>query len=87
MPGGIEAKSVTKEDTKLLRHYGTKVVSEINYENSNNERKPIVGWAYQPNNEKPIQAYPPYLYHSQKLVNNSSRAGVREMKEKEKTCF
>ena len=39
MPRGIDAKSVTREDTRLLRHYGTKVVSEINYENSNNLRQ------------------------------------------------
>ena len=36
MPRGIEAKSVTKKDTKFLRHYGTKVVSEINSIKSSN---------------------------------------------------
>ena len=29
MQRGEEAESVSGEDTKLLRHYGTKVVSEI----------------------------------------------------------
>ena len=51
MPRGIEAKSLSKEDTKLLRHYGTKVVSEINFVNNCEEHESIVGWAYQPNNE------------------------------------
>ena len=50
MPRCEEAKSVTKEDTKLLRYYGTKVVSEINSTNRSNENLAVctaavtVGW-------------------------------------------
>ena len=68
---GEEAKEVTK----LLRHYGTKVVSgikddrtlsrkddksvtEINFVNGGDEYESIVGWGFQPNNEKSIQSYP-----------------------------
>ena len=51
----IEAKSVTKEDTRLLRHYGTKVVSEINSINRRNEHESIVGRDCYPDNETAIQ--------------------------------
>ena len=42
MHRGIDAKSVT----------------EINFVNSSDEHESIVGWAFQPNNEKSIQSHP-----------------------------
>ena len=53
-----EAEPLSKEDTKLLSHYGTKFVSEINFVNNCEEYESIVGWDCYPNKEKSIQSYP-----------------------------
>ena len=45
-------------DAKTQRGIEAKSVTEINFVNSSDDHESIVGWAFQPNNEKSIQPYP-----------------------------
>ena len=52
------ADNETDLEAKTLRCIEAKSVTEINFVNSGNKHESIVGWAFQPNNEKSIQSYP-----------------------------
>ena len=59
MRRGIDAWSVSvMEDVRTLRREDDKFETEINFVNGGDEYESIVGWAFQPNNEKSIQSYP-----------------------------
>ncbi len=76
LESSLQRGEEVEEVTKLLRHYGTKVVSGIKDDrtirrkddkfetekvvlvDSSDEHESIVGWAFQPNNEKSIQSHP-----------------------------
>ena len=54
--GELAAKFL--KDDRTIRREDDKSVTEINFVNVGDEYESIVGWAFQPNNEKSIQSYP-----------------------------